>query len=314
MKRTWYRWLLRLVPVACLVWWLAIPVISQSGGTPKGEWRSYGADLGNTRYSSLDQITAANFKNLEVAWRFKTDNLGPRPEFNLEGTPLMANGVVYATAGTRRSVVALDRATGELIWVHGEREGPRGANGPRQLSGQGLAYCTDGREERILYVTPGYRLIALDAKNGTPVTGFGTNGAVDLKLDDDQEIDLVTGEVGLHATPMVAKDVVVDGAAHRPGGVPRGRTNVKGFVRGFDVRTGKRLWIFHTIPMIGEFGNDTWEKDSWKYTGTRASGARWASMKISGSYTCRSSCRRATFLAAIAQEPVCLEKPSSLSI
>ena len=86
-------------------------------------------------------------------------------------------------------------------------------------------------------------------------------------MDDDQDIDLVTGEVGLHATPMIAKDIVVIGAAHRPGGVPRGKTNVKGYVRGFDVRTGKRLWIFHTIPGLGEFGNDTWEKDSWKYTG-----------------------------------------------
>ena len=135
------------------------------------------------------------------------------------------------------------------------------------LSGRGLAYWTDGREERILYVTPGYRLVALNAKTGMPVPAFGQNGVVDLKQDDDQEIDLVTGEVGLHATPMVGKDVVVIGAAHRPGGVPRSKTNVKGFIRGFDVRTGKRLWIFHTIPALGEFGNDTWEKDSWKYTG-----------------------------------------------
>ena len=266
MRRTCCSWLLRLVPLACLLSWLTPPIVGQSGAT-SGQWRSYGNDIGNTRYSPLDQINASNFKNLEVAWRFKTENLGPRPEFNLEGTPLMANGVVYATAGTRRSVVALDGATGELLWVHGEREGPRGTAAPRQLSGRGLAYWTDGREERILYVTPGYKLVALDARNGMPVAGFGVNGMVDLKLEDDQEMDLITGEVGLHATPIVAKDVVVVGAAHRPGGVPRGKTNVKGFVRGFDVRTGKRLWIFHTIPLIGEFGNDTWEKDSWKYTG-----------------------------------------------
>ena len=133
--------------------------------------------LATTRYSPLDQINASNFKNLEIAWRFKTENLGPRPEFNLEGTPLMANGVVYATAGTRRSVVALDGATGELLWVHGEQRRPtRRTAAPRQLSGRGLAYWTDGREERILYVTPGYRLVALDAKNGMPVAGFGVNG------------------------------------------------------------------------------------------------------------------------------------------
>ena len=130
-----------------------------------------------------------------------------------------------------------------------------------------LSYWTDGREERILYVTPGYRLIALNAKTGAPVPSFGKNGVVDLKLDDDQEIDLVTGEVGLHATPVVAKDIVIVGAAHRPGGVPKSKTNVKGYVRGFDVRTGKRLWIFHTIPKPGEFGYDTWENDSGRYTG-----------------------------------------------
>src|SRR5206468_3923239 len=135
-------------------------------GAKNDEWRSYGGDVRNRRYSSLDQINASNFSKLEVAWRFKTDSLGPRPEFNLEGTPLMANGVLYATAGTRRAVVALDAATGELLWTHSEREAARGAAAPRQLSGRGLAYWTDGREERILYVTPGYRLLALDAKTG----------------------------------------------------------------------------------------------------------------------------------------------------
>jgi quinoprotein glucose dehydrogenase len=194
-------------------------------------------------------------------------NLGPRPEFNFEGTPLMANGVIYSTAGTRRAVVALDAATGELLWVHGEHEGARGTAAPRQLSGRGLAYWTDGREERILYVTPGYRLVALDAKTGNLAPGFGTGGMVDLKLEDDQEMDLVTGEVGLHAAPVVANDVVIVGAAHRPGGVVKSKTNVKGFVRGFDARTGKRLWIFHTIPRSDEFGYDTWEKDSASYTG-----------------------------------------------
>ena len=212
-------------------------------------------------------MNAGNFSKLQVAWRFKTDNLGPRPEFNFEGTPLMANGVIYSTAGTRRAVVALDAATGELLWVHGEHEGARGTAAPRQLSGRGLAYWTDGREERILYVTPGYRLVALDAKTGNLVPTFGNGGLVDLKIQDDQEIDLVTGEVGLHAAPVVANDVVIVGAAHRPGGVVKSKTNVKGFVRGFDVRTGKRLWIFHTIPRSDEFGYDTWEKDSASYTG-----------------------------------------------
>src|ERR1700686_3241594 len=235
--------------------------------TKNGEWPSYAGDIRGTRYSPLDQINASNFNKLEGAWRFKTDSLGPRPEYKLEGTPLMVKGVLYTTAGTRRAVVALDAAAGELLWVHSEHEGERGNNAPRQLSGHGVAYWTDGKEERILYVTPGYRLVALDAQTGVPVPSFGKNGVVDLKQDDDQEIDLVTGEVGLHSTPIVAKNVVIVGAAHLTGGAPHSRKNVKGYVRGFDVRTGKRLWIFHTIPRPGEFGNDTWEKDSWSYTG-----------------------------------------------
>src|SRR6202521_1888461 len=243
-----------------------IPVSAQSGAK-NGEWRSYGGDLGNTRYAPLDQINASNFDKLEVAWRFNTANLGPRPEFNLEATPLMIGGVLYTVAGARRDVVALDATNGELLWVHGEKEGARGDAAPRRLSGRGLAYWTNGREERILYVTPGYRLIALDAKTGIPVPGFGKAGVVDLKMDDDQEIDLINGEVGLHAAPTVAGDTIIVCAAHLPGGAPKTKRNVKGYVRGFDVRTGKRLWIFHTIPKPGEFGYNTWEGDSADYTG-----------------------------------------------
>ena len=244
----------------------AMPLASQTGAK-NGEWPSYGADLGNTKYSPLNQINASNFNTLKLAWRFHTENLGPKPEYNMEDTPLMVGGVVYTTAGTRRDVVALDATTGELLWVHSEREGPRGAAAPRQLSGRGVSYWTDGKDERILYVTPGYRLISLDAKTGAPVASFGKAGVVDLKLDDDQQIDLITGEVGLHATPMVAGNTVIVGAAHLSGGEPKSKSNVKGYVRGFDVKTGKRLWIFHTIPKPGEFGYNTWEKDSAEYTG-----------------------------------------------
>ena len=256
--------------------WTTTPAEGQTGAK-NGEWRAYGGDLGHTRYSPLDQINATNFKNLEIAWHFKTDHLGTRPEFQFEGTPLEIGGVLYSTAGTRRAVVALDATTGEELWVHSEHEGDRGAAAPRQLSGRGLAYWTDGREERILYVTPGYMLVALNAKTGMRVPGFGKDGMVDLKQDDDQVIDPMSSEIGLHSTPMVAKNVVIIGAAHKSGGVPTGKTNVKGYVRAFDVRTGKRLWIFHTIPRPGEFGNDTWEKDSWSYTGNAGV---WAQMSV----------------------------------
>lgn len=238
-------------------------------GAKGSEWPTYAADLAGTRYRPLDQINASNFNDLEIAWRIKTDNFGNRPEYKLEGTPLMVNGVLYATAGSRRAVIALDPATGELLWIHGEHEGARGAAAPRQLSGRGLAYWTDGKEERIFYVTPGFRLICLSAKTGTPVASFGTGGALDLKLDDDQTIfpDLTTGEIGMQSAPVVAKDTVIVGASFREGMTPKSMRNNKGYVRGFDVRTGKRLWIFHTIPKKGEFGYDSWLKGSAEYTG-----------------------------------------------
>ena len=181
-------------------------LLAQLPTTQNGEWPYYTADLKGTKYSPLDQINAANFSKQEVAWRFKTDNLGTRPEYKLEGTPLMVKGVIYTTGGTRRSVVALDAATGEQIWVYTMREGKRAAIAPRQLSGRGVSYWSDGKgDDRIVFVTTGYRLVALNAKTGQPVAGFGKDGIVDLKVGmvtgTGQQIDLETGEVGLHSTP-----------------------------------------------------------------------------------------------------------------
>ena len=172
----------------------------------------------------------------------------------------------------------MDPESGELLWIHGEHEGKRGGAAPRQLSGRGLAYWSEGVDERIFYVTPGFRLICLDAKTGVRVPSFGENGIVDLKLDDDQTIsdwnnnrewapNLETGEIGIQSAPAVAGDTVIVGAAFREGMTPKSMRNNKGYARGFDVRTGKRLWIFHTIPKKGEFGYNTWEKGSAEYTG-----------------------------------------------
>jgi quinoprotein glucose dehydrogenase len=247
----------------------------QAAGMPStknGDWVAYTADIRGTKYSPLDQINASNFNKLEVAWRFKTDNLGTRPEFKLEGTPLAIKGVLYVTAGTRRSVVALDGKTGELIWSHSYREGQRAAIAPRQLSGRGVAYWTDGKnDERILYMTTGYRLIALNAKNGSMIQSFGEGGVVDLKkgavFGKGQQIDLETGEIGIHSTPTIAKDVVIVGSSFKEGMTVKTHNNTKGLVRAFDVRSGKLLWTFNTIPRPGEFGNDTWENESWAING-----------------------------------------------
>jgi quinoprotein glucose dehydrogenase len=259
--------------------WTASPPPGQSApgppfiaSTQEGDWPSYTGDTRGSRYSPLDQINAGNFNDLEVAWRFKTDNLGSRPEYKLEGTPLVVGGILYATAGTRRSVIALDAATGELIWVHRYPEGVRGANAPRQLSGRGLAYWTDGKgDHRVLYVTPGYRLIALDAKTGQPIKTFGKDGVVDLKIGvvvgTGQQIDLESGDIGLHATPTVVKDIVLVGSAMKEGMTVRTSNNSKGLARAFDARTGRLVWSFKTIPKPGEEGGDTWLNNSWAING-----------------------------------------------
>jgi glucose dehydrogenase len=285
MSRTASRWSSVVLVLAAGVAWAGLELSGQTGrgaqapaGTPfvastkNGDWPSYTGDTRGSRYSPLAQITAENFNDLEVAWRFKTDSLGTRPEYKLEGTPLVIKGVLYTTAGTRRSVIALDAATGELLWVHRYPEGTRGANAPRQLSGRGLAYWTDGRgDERVIYITPGYRMIALDAKTGQPVKSFGKDGVVDLKVGavfgNNQQIDLETGEIGVHSTPVVVKDVVLVGSSMKEGMTVTTHNNTKGLARGFDARTGKVLWTFNTIPRPGEFGNDTWLDNSWAVNG-----------------------------------------------
>src|SRR5450631_1738559 len=281
MTRTFKRTVLATVSVAGALGLMASAphltarLSGQAPGFPttkNGEWPYYTGDVKGSRYSPLDQINGSNFNQMEVAWRFKTDNLGTRPEFKLEGTPLMVKGVIYATGGTRRSVVALDAKTGEIIWVHAEKEGARAVNAPRQLSGRGLSYWTDGKgDDRVIYVTTGYRLISLNAKTGVPIAGFGTNGVVDMKIGavvgKGTQIDLETGEIGLHSTPTVARDVILVGSSFREGLTVKTHNNTKGLVRAYDVKSGKTLWTFNTIPKPGEFGNDTWEKESWSNNG-----------------------------------------------
>ena len=250
----------RAARLAALLLCAALPAQAQTGA-PRGEWPTYGGDLASTRYAPLTEIDAGNFDTLELAWRFDRDGLGPR-----RATPLMVGGVLYFTGAAGRPAVAVDAATGRLLWSHQLDEGDRARAAPIPLS-RGLAYWSDGSEARILYVTLGYRLVALDAATGRPIPAFGDGGIVDLKRNMDQTIDPVRGEVGLTAAPIVVGDVVVIGAMHGAGAAPPSRRNVKGYVRGYDVRTGERLWIFHTIPLPGEFGNETWLNDSWRHAG-----------------------------------------------
>lgn len=275
MKRIAIRVLPAVALLVAGVAWMTPQLSGQSSPMPStknGEWPHYTADLRGSKYSPLDQINASNFSKLEVAWRFKTDNLGPRPETKLEGTPLMVKGMLYATGGTRRSIVALNPTTGELKWMYSMDEGERATRwAPRQLSGRGLSYWTDGKgDERIQYVTTGYRLVSLNAKTGQPSPGFGKDGVVDLKvgvLINGKQADLEKSEIGLHSTPTVVNDLIIVGSSMFEGLGYTYSTNVKGLVRAFDARTGKQVWRFDTMPGPGEPGHETWEDGSWDYTG-----------------------------------------------
>ena len=263
----------RLVAGICLVPAIGFggaPPAAAQQGAPAGEWRHYGADLAGTKYSPLDQIDRDNVDQLDIAWRWRTDNFGPRLDFYFQATPLMIGGVLYTTAGWSRNVVAIDAASGETLWMYRRDEGERGSRAPiRAAAGRGVAYWTDGRgDERIIHVTRGYRLVALDAATGLPVAAFGDNGVVDLNENINAGLDrpaIEDGQIGLNSPVTIVNDVIVVGAALRA--TAPAPEFPAGFVRGFDARTGEQLWIFHTIPQPGEFGNDTWENDSWRYSG-----------------------------------------------
>ena len=225
---------------------------STGAGRPSSDtnWLNFANDLAATRYAGLDQINASNFNSLEVAWRFKTDNFGPRKDPYFNCTPIVANGRLYATVGLDRDLVCLEPANGELLWAY--RHDEKGRLGIRGGSGWGASYWTDGTVERVLYVTRSYQLISIDAKTGLPDPAFGDGREVDLRLDFDHEVDPKLPVLGLHAAPLIVGNTAVIGVASSDTG--------PGYLRGFDVRTGKRKWIFHTVPKKGEFGYDTWIK------------------------------------------------------
>jgi quinoprotein glucose dehydrogenase len=231
------------------------------------EWPYYGGSLASQFYSPLAQIDARNVKDLKVAWRWYAGNFGPNPELKSETTPLMIDGVLYATAGVTRNVAAIDAASGETLWVWRPNETERFLEAPRKMSGRGVAYWTDGADDaRIFVVTPGFFLVSLDASTGLPKREFGEAGFVDLRRGLRGPMDNI--EAGSSSPALVIGDVVIVGPAGGIGARPNSKTQVKLDVRGFDVRSGKLLWTFHTIPERGEPGYDTWlTPGSAEYTG-----------------------------------------------
>lgn len=239
------------------------------------EWLSYHADSAATHYSPIDYINKDNVANLEIAWRWYTVNHGPQAEFNYQATPLMIDGVLYTTAGRRRDVVAIDPVTGETLWLYRLDEGSR--RGPRVNSGRGLAMWRNEGTTRLILITPGYQMLALDPATGRPDPTFGVSGIVDLRVDleDRFEVDVANIPVGSTTPPIVVGDIIVVGATFGSGGSPASKQGVAGSIRGYDVVTGEMVWKFHTIPRAGEFGEETWRDNSASYTGNAGA---WATL------------------------------------
>ncbi|MCB1649610.1 MAG: PQQ-binding-like beta-propeller repeat protein [Pseudomonadales bacterium] len=242
--------------------------LGQSGtDVSAGDWPDYNGNMAAQRYSPLDQINADNVGSLKLAWRFATEKFGPSPEFNNTSTPLEIDGVLYATMGATRNVSAIDATTGQLLWVWRPQEGERYETAPRKGAGRGVAFWRDGDKRRILTITPGFFLVSLDADTGIPDPEFGENGRINLfyGLRNAEGFDDV--DIGSSMPPFVMNNVVVVGPAHRVGMRPRSKSNVKGDVRGYDIRTGEQLWVFHTIPERGEIGIETWLDEGVNFTG-----------------------------------------------
>ncbi len=235
----------------------------------EGDWPLYHGGEFSQRYSPLDQINADNVQELEIAWRFSTQGIGPDLVYNNPATPLEIDGILYTNVGSTRNVMALDATSGQILWIYRYQEGDRFDEAPRKGSGRGVAYWTDGEVKRVIDVSPGYHMVSLDAETGLPDPEFGDNGTVDLMVGvrngDDPRYPYP--DIGLSAPPFIMNDVIVVGAAHRTGGRPRSKFNTKGDIRGFDVRTGERLWTFHTIPEMGEVGYETWLDEGVDFTG-----------------------------------------------
>ena len=300
MTTTRVRWA-GLLPLATMVTTFGVfSTNAQQRPEPAGEWRYIGGDAGHTRYAPLDQINATNFEELEQAWLWRGDNFGPTVDYLFRSTPIYVDGLLYTVAGRRRTVIAIDPATGETMWTYREPHTTRYDRGMRNNYGKGVAYAeVDGRGV-IFTSSPAFFLHALDAKTGRPLEGWGKpvalpgfdeGGVVDLlpdlvadwdpwldsgyTYDPDKGIPRELGNLSSSSPPIVVNGVVIVSNVHEQGYYQTRTENIPGDILAYDARTGDHLWKFHVIPRPGEVGHETWENDAWKTTGDVSS---WAPM------------------------------------
>jgi quinoprotein glucose dehydrogenase len=280
------------------------PVQAQRGARTNGEWPFYGGDLGNSKYSPLDQINGNNFGQLKIAWRWRSadgflsmtvpgggevwanskyifeqltkddpkrwrDGAAPFVT-NFKATPLMVGGKLYLNTPTSVGA-AIDARTGETIWIYNPKSYEKGTTTmSARWNQRGVAYWTDGKQERVFWGTGDGYLVAVDAKTGYPIESFGTRGRVDLMEGLPQAVRgsrdwLNALTYSVQSPPIVVRNTIVTPASISSYNITK--EQIPGWTRGWDVRTGKLKWVFKTIPPPGEAGNETWQDDSWAYTG-----------------------------------------------
>lgn len=304
-------WLWRNLAAASLLLMAPGGTMAQTGATGQGghstatgEWPTYGGDLANSKYSPLDQINAANFRSLKVAWRIKSPdamlsvttpnggelttssrtifaglaeedpkrwaNDAPPGLGNFKATPLMVGGVLYFNTPTSVGA-AVDAKTGAILWTYNPKSYEAGTTTMTlRWNQRGVAYWTGDKDSRIFWGTGDGYLIAVDAKTGRPVAGFGKNGRVDLmeglpraKRGARDFQNQLTYSV--QSPPIVVGDLVITPASISS--ITINKAQIPGWIRAYDVHTGKLVWAFKTVPGPGEYGNDSWKNGSWQYAG-----------------------------------------------
>jgi quinoprotein glucose dehydrogenase len=270
------------VGTAATLMCLAAPLRSaqQNGG-----WSFIGGDAANQRYSTLDQITPANFKDLEVAWEWDGASFG---DVLARPIPIYVDGMLISVAGDRRYVVAIDAGTGETLWTFREPSTFRWEYSMRKNHGKGVAYANINGRDVVYVVTPAFFLHALDAHTGQPIEGFGgavplegfpKTGTVDLleglghPFDPDKGVPLEKGYITSSSPPIVVNGVIIVGNSAEQGYYQSRRENVPGDILAYDAATGKFLWKFDVLPKPGQVGHETWENDAWQWTGDISSWA-----------------------------------------
>jgi quinoprotein glucose dehydrogenase len=250
---------------AISTWLLASHSAAQQGAV-EGEWRHYGGDHGHSRYSALDQINSRNVDKLDIAWRWESvdaklpKGAGTPGQFKV--TPLMVDGMLFVSTSLSQ-VAAIDAASGGTLWVYDPKSYQRGRPTNTGFQHRGVEYWTDGQQKRLIIATGGRQLVSIDAATGKPDADFGSGGEVDLAQGLGRKIN--ERQYGFNSPPVVCRDTIVVGSIVFD--APTYPNMPPGHVRGYDVRTGKQKWIFHTVPQQGEVGVETWEQDSWKVAG-----------------------------------------------